>query len=146
MFASGLAGGVASDPQGIENDGCWAENCLAGNNNRSASQPYTVPVFANFTLIGAPAGAWETTGGNFGMMLRRGTGGLYVNGVVASYSKAAISLRGQETFNQVGRGNLGIRNVAVVADGRRLPGGGHHQLQPGEPPVRADLTRTPSCS
>jgi hypothetical protein len=114
---AGLAGGVASDPQGIENDGCWAENCLAGNNNRSASQPYTVPVFANFTLIGAPAGAWETTGGNFGMMLRRGTGGLYVNGVVARYSKAAISLRGQETFEQVGRGNLGIRNVAVVQTG-----------------------------
>jgi hypothetical protein len=111
---AGLAGGVASDPQGIENDGCWAENCLAGNNNRSASQPYTVPVFANFTLIGARAGAWESTGGNFGMMLRRGTGGLYVNGVVARYSKAAISLRGQESWNQVDRGNLAIRNVAVV--------------------------------
>jgi hypothetical protein len=78
----GLAGGVASDPQMIENDGCWAENCSAGDNNRSASQPYTVPVFANFTLVGAPQGAWETTGGNYGMMLRRGTGGLYVNGVV----------------------------------------------------------------
>jgi hypothetical protein len=42
------------------------------------------------------------------------TGGLYVNGVVARYSKAAISLRGQETWNQVGRGNLAVRNVAIV--------------------------------
>jgi hypothetical protein len=34
-----LAGGAATDPQGIENDGCWAENCNGGNANRSASHP-----------------------------------------------------------------------------------------------------------
>jgi hypothetical protein len=109
----GLAGGVASDPQGIENDGCWAENCAAGDNNRSASQPYTVPVFANFTLVGAPQGAWETTGGNYGMMLRRGTGGLYVNGVVTRYSREAISLRGEQTLARHTEGNLRIRNIYV---------------------------------
>jgi hypothetical protein len=44
------------------------------------------------------------------MMLRRGTGGLYVNGIVARYSRAAISIRGQETrtkgelMNAGGRG------------------------------------------
>src|SRR5690606_29911682 len=68
----GLSGGVASDPEMMENDGCWAQNCSAGDANRSASQPYTVPVFANFTFVGAPEGAWETTGGNYGIMLRRG--------------------------------------------------------------------------
>ena len=107
----GLAGGAASDPQGIENDGCWAENCNAGNNNRSASTPYTVPVFANFTLIGAPAGAWDTSGGNIGMMLRRGVGGLYVNGVVARYQRAAISMRGDQTNQRFLDGLLDIRNV-----------------------------------
>jgi hypothetical protein len=109
----GLAGGVASDPQMIENDGCWAENCAAGDNNRSASQPYTVPVFANFTLVGAPAGAWETTGGNYGMMLRRGTGGLYVNGVVTRLSREAISLRGAQTMARHDEGNLRIRNLYI---------------------------------
>ncbi len=109
----GLAGGVASDPQGIENDGCWAENCAAGNDNRSASQPYTIPVFANFTLVGAPSGAWETTGGNYGMMLRRGTGGLYVNGVVTRYSREAISFRGEQTFERHNEGNLRIMNLYV---------------------------------
>jgi hypothetical protein len=109
----GLAGGVASDPQAIENDGCWAENCAAGNDNRSASQPYTIPVFANFTLVGAPQGAWETTGGNFGMMLRRGTGGLYVNGVVTRFSREAISLRGEQTMSRVNEGNMGIRNLYI---------------------------------
>jgi hypothetical protein len=106
-----LAGGAASDPQGIENDGCWAENCNAGNNNRSASQPYTVPVFANFTLIGPPAGAWETPSGNIGMMLRRGVGGLYVNGVVARYTRAAVSLRGEQTNQRLVDGLLAVRNI-----------------------------------
>jgi hypothetical protein len=107
----GLAGGVASDPQMIENDGCWAENCAAGNTNRSASQPYTVPVFANFTLVGAPQGAWETTGGNYGMMLRRGTGGLYVNGVITRLSRQAISFRGEQTMARHNEGNLRMLNI-----------------------------------
>lgn len=112
----GLAGGAASDPQGIENDGCWAENCNAGDANRSASTPYTVPVFANFTLIGPPAGAWDSSSGNVGMMLRRGTGGLYVNGVVARYQRegtaaSAVSLRGDQTWSRVEEGRLGVHNI-----------------------------------
>ncbi len=106
-----LAGGAATDPQGIENDGCWAENCNAGDSNRSASLPYTVPVFANFTLIGPPAGAWDTPSGNIGMMLRRGTGGLYVNGVVARYTRAAVSLRGEQTNQRLQDGLLAVRNI-----------------------------------
>lgn len=108
----GLSGGVASDPQGIENDGCAAANCIGGANNRNA-QPYTVPVLANFTMIGAPQGAWETTGGNRGMMIRRGTGGLYVNGVVARYSVAGISVVGDATNTRATEGNLAIRNLYV---------------------------------
>ena len=106
-----LAGGAASDPQGIENDGCWAENCNAGNANRSASEPYTVPVFANFTLIGAPPGAWETPSGNIGMMLRRGVGGLYVNGAVARYTRAAVSIRGEQTQQRIDDGLMAVRNI-----------------------------------
>jgi len=124
-----LAGGAASDPQGLENDGCWAENCNAGNTNRSASQPYTVPVFANFTLIGPPAGAWETPSGNIGMMLRRGTGGLYVNGVVARYTRAGISVRGDQTMQRMNDGLLGVRNIyftenATVFQTGAAPGSG----------------------
>jgi hypothetical protein len=107
----GLSGGVASDPEMMENDGCWAQNCSAGDANRSASQPYTVPVFANFTFVGAPEGAWETTGGNYGMMLRRGSGGLYVNGAISRTSRAAISYRGEQTSARFDEGNLRIRNL-----------------------------------
>ena len=108
----GLSGGVASDPQGIENDGCAATNCIGGPNNRNA-EPYTVPVIANFTLVGAPQGAWETTGGNRGMMIRRGSGGLYLNGVVARYSVAGISIVGDATMARADAGLLAIRNLHV---------------------------------
>jgi hypothetical protein len=125
-----LAGGAASDPQGIENDGCWAENCNAGNDNRGASQPYTVPVIANFTVIGPAPGRWETSGGNIGMMLRRGTGGLYVNGIVARHSRAGISIRGQETRNRLDAGFLGVRNVLLADNGATFQHGDPNDTDP----------------
>jgi len=82
-------------------------------------------VVANFTLVGAAPGAWETSGGNIGMMLRRGTGGLYVNGVIARYSRAAISIRGQEVKNRLDAGLLAVRNVLLAENGA--------VFQPGDP-------------
>ncbi|CAN5765687.1 hypothetical protein BH23GEM3_BH23GEM3_25030 [soil metagenome] len=111
------AGSAATDPQGIENDGCWADNCNAAN--RGDSEPFTVPVFANFTLIGPPAGTWDTPAGNVGMMLRRGVGGYYVNGIVARYRKtdntgAAISLRDSWTVNRINEGRLEVKNILLA--------------------------------
>ncbi len=108
------AGSAATDPQGIENDGCWASNCV--HPNRGDSEPYTVPIFANFTLIGAPPGVWDTPAGNVGMMLRRGTGGYYINGIVARYSKAdgtgaAVSIRDTWTQSRIDEGRFFLRNV-----------------------------------
>jgi len=162
----GLAGGAASDPQGIENDGCWAENCNAGNNNRSASTPYTVPVFANFTLIGPPAGAWDSSGGNIGMMLRRGVGGLYVNGVIARYQRtgtpaAAISMRGDQTNQRFLDGLFDIRNIYFTQNDQIFqtgpaPGSGEgaqysldltaHSLQQGTASVASLFQAFPSTT
>ncbi len=105
----GLSGGLAPDPQLLENDGCDGPNCV--NEIRAASQPYTIPVVANFTFVGAAPGAWETTAGNFGMMIRRGSGGLYVNGVIARTSREAISFRDAETNTRYTQGNLRFRNI-----------------------------------
>lgn len=107
------AGNVSSDPQGIENDGCNGSNCLSGQ----ASQPYTIPMFANFTLVGPPAGVNEAGSGNIGMMLRRGTGGFYVNGVVARWSRAAISLRDQTTLDRATAGDLILNNILLGENG-----------------------------
>ena len=72
------AGSLATDLEGIENDGCNGTGCDNGFNQ----QPFTIPLVANFTLIGCGAQSCVGPSGGFGMMLRRGTGGYYVNGVV----------------------------------------------------------------
>lgn len=112
------AGNPSSDPQGIENDGCNGTGCTNGHNQ----QPYTIPAIANFTLVGTGNQATSGTNGGIGMMLRRGTGGYYVNGVVARYPRAGISLRDAATYNRAGATatpdmattDLAVRNVLFV--------------------------------
>jgi hypothetical protein len=88
------AGSAAADPQGIENDGCEGSGCTNGRN----TTPYTYPVVANFTLVGTNDNATSGSSGGVGMMLRRGTGGFYVNGVVSRWSRGAVSIRDAETY------------------------------------------------
>lgn len=112
------AGSASSDPQGIENDGCNGAGCTNGFN----STPYTLPVVANFTLVGTGDAASSGTSGGIGMMLRRGTAGYYVNGVVARWSRAAISITDTETYTRAGAGavqdlavnDLAVKNVLLV--------------------------------
>lgn len=100
----------ASDPQGIENDGCDAS--AAGCDNGFNSLPLTVPVVANFTLIGTGDVATSNANGGHGMVLRRGTGGFYVNGVVARWPRSGTSVRDAETFTRAGGTN--IPNLATA--------------------------------
>ena len=88
------AGFYATDLEGIENDGCNGSGCDNGFNQ----QPFTIPLVANVTLIGCGDQACVGSGGGFGMMLRRGTGGYYINSVFARFPAAGISLRDPETF------------------------------------------------
>lgn len=107
------AGTPSSDPQGIENDGCAGANCLNGQN----STPRTDAMFANFTLVGTGPGVVDGTSGGIGMMLRRGTAGYYVNGIVARWPRAALSLRDQATLDRIADGSLLIRNVYLAENG-----------------------------
>ena len=107
------AGGASGDPQGIENDNCDGAACQAGRN----SIPRNDPLVANFTLVGTGTGVVDATSGGIGMMLRRGTAGSYVNGIVARWPRAAISLRDQETVNQATAGTLVLKNLYVVQSG-----------------------------
>jgi hypothetical protein len=93
------AGFASGDITGIEADGCFGSGCDLGFN----SVPLTIPLVANFTLIGC--GSTTTCGGTVGgtgLSLRRGTGGFYVNGVVARFPTAGISVRDQDTFMRAG--------------------------------------------
>jgi hypothetical protein len=109
------AGNVSVDPQGIENDGCNGTGCTGGQN----STPLTLPLVANFTLVGPPDGVFSGTSGGIGMMLRRGTGGYYVNGAVARWERAGVSLRDANTVARTAA-ELIVSNVAVVDVGARF--------------------------
>lgn len=113
------SGRPSTDPQGIENDGCAGANCNAGFN----STPFTDPVFANFTLVGASGVATTPSGGGVGMMLRRGTAGVYVNGVVARWPNAAIAIRDQATGDRIASGDLVLSNVLVAESPRMFETG-----------------------
>ncbi len=103
------AGNASTDPQGIENDGCNGTGCTAGHDQ----SPFTVPVVANFTLVGTGPGA-VGVGGGYGMMLRRGTGGHYVNGVVARWPSAAIAYRDAGTKARETAGLLSFKGLFVA--------------------------------
>jgi len=93
-----LAGSASTDPQGIENDGCQGTGCASGQN----TTPYTTPVVANFTLVGTGDVATSAASGGYGMMLRRGTAGYYVNGLLVRWPRAAISVRDAATYVRAG--------------------------------------------
>ena len=114
------AGSVSADPVGIENDGCpsTAAGCTSGHN----TQPFTTPLIANFTLVGTGNTATSGSAGGYGMVLRRGTAGYYVNGIVARWPRAALSVRDPETYLRAGSvttpdlttADLAVRNVLLV--------------------------------
>lgn len=124
------AGFLATDLEGIENDGCNGSGCDLGFNQA----PFTAPLVANFTLVGCGDVACVGSGGGFGMMLRRGTGGYYVNGVLARFPRAGVSLRDAETFVRAGSAaipdvataDLAIKNVLFAEVGSTIfqAGGG----------------------
>ena len=114
----GAIGSLSNDPQGIENDGCNGAGC----DNGFGSTPFTIPVVANFTLVGTGSTASSGPGGGIGMMLRRGTGGYYVNGIVARWPRFGSSVRDPETYTRAGgtatqdlaTADFAVKNVLFV--------------------------------
>jgi hypothetical protein len=119
------AGSPSSDPQGIENDGCNGAGCDLGQN----STPLTIPVMANFTVIGVGTanGVTLPAAGGRGAMLRRGTGGYYVNGIIARWPSSAISFRDTTTFVRQTEGTFVLSNILFVENGALFD----PQLAPG---------------
>ena len=108
------AGFYSVDLEGIENDGCNGTGCDLGFD----TAPFTIPLVANFTLIGCGQASCMGASGGHGMMLRRGTGGYYINGVLARWTSDGVSLRDPETYKRGGTvaapaatADLQIRNM-----------------------------------
>jgi hypothetical protein len=106
-------GSLSSDPQGFEIDGCDGTGCDLG----FASQPFTLPVFANFTIIGPGTGTVATPSGDVGMVLRRGTGGYLTNGIVARWQRQGLSVRDPETNTMMTDDSLNVSNLLLAENG-----------------------------
>jgi len=116
------AGAISADPQGFEVDGCNGGGCTApsGGNAQSSGRDdglWTMNVFANYTIIGVGELATVPANGGFGMVLRRGTGGYYINGVVARWARGAISLRDSTSNNRFQVDSLIVRNMYIAESG-----------------------------
>ena len=121
------AGAVSTDPQGFEIDGCNGGGCVApsGANAQSAGRDeglYNMNVFANFTMIGTPTGVTVPGSGGVGAVFRRGTGGYYLNGVIARWPRAAISLRDSTSNNRFQVDSLIVRNLYFAENGALASG------------------------
>jgi hypothetical protein len=103
------AGSPASDPEGFEADGCNGDGCDAG----FASDPFSIPVFANFTLVGSGT-ATTPTSGDIGMVLRRGTGGYLTNGIVARWQSQGLSVRDTATNDLRTADSLNVVNLLLA--------------------------------
>jgi hypothetical protein len=116
------AGAVSADPQGFEVDGCNGTGCVAPSNANAQSAGrdeglWNMNVFSNFTIVGTPSDVTVPAAGGVGMVLRRGTGGVYMNGVVARWPRQGISLRDSTSNNRFQVDSLMVRNLLFAENG-----------------------------
>ncbi len=115
----GNPGALSAEQSGFEIDGCGsaAGTCAQGFN----STPYSMPVFANFTIMGPGPNVLPVRAGGdggLGANLRRGTGGVFMNGVLARWPEAAISVFDPETNQRITEDSLNLRNLLFVDNNR----------------------------
>jgi hypothetical protein len=121
------AGQPSSDPRGIEADGCDpAPGSFCTLTETGANEPYSVPVFANFALVGPGSLAGFPADGN-GVVMRRGTGGMLDRGIVARWPGIGLNGRDAWTDSLRLRDSLSITNMVLAENA-----GGNHDV---------DLTR-----
>jgi Fibronectin type III domain len=112
-------GVVSSDPRGFEGDGC--EDNKAGCT--FVNPPFSMPVWANFTIIGPGPGIFTATDGN-GAVIRRGSGGTFVNGIIGRWPGVGISIRDQASKDLQNVDSLYFRNVILVENGANFEAAG----------------------
>ncbi|MFM8909987.1 MAG: fibronectin type III domain-containing protein, partial [Gemmatimonadota bacterium] len=117
---AGNPGALSAEQNGFEIDGCGSASgtCALG----FSSEPYTMPVVANFTILGPGAGVLPVRSGGdggVGMLLRRGTGGTWMNGVVARWPESGLSMfDSTATFARFASDSLDVFNTLLANNGR----------------------------
>jgi len=114
------SGTFSSDPRGFEGDGCDPAVSGCTVTATSASTPYSMPVFANFTMIGPGQAAGIPSDGN-GAVFRRGTGGTVFNGILSRWKGLGINIRDAWTDSLFvasnGRDSLNIQGLILAQNG-----------------------------
>lgn len=109
-------GGLGSDPRGFEGDGCDPGVAGCTLSATGTSEPFSLPVFANFTIIGPNGLAGFPTDGN-GLVVRRGSGGVFVNGIIARWPGRAINIRDAFTDSLRIRDSLYVGHLVLAENG-----------------------------
>jgi hypothetical protein len=106
------SGTTSSDPRGLEGDGCENDKagCTYGN------QPHSLPVMANFTIIGPGTGVFSTNDGS-GAVVRRGSGGYFVNGIIGRWPGVSLSIRDTESGNLLAANQMYFRGLIFADNG-----------------------------
>ncbi|GGE42920.1 hypothetical protein GCM10011367_17030 [Marinicauda pacifica] len=86
-----------------------ADQAFEFDNNGDANDalPRSNPTISNFTLIGQRA----SSSSDYGMLLREGTAGRLMNGIVVDFNDACLDIDQSATFNQAAAGNLGLEST-----------------------------------
>jgi len=77
------------------------------NGDDNAALPRSAPNISNFTLVGQP----ESSASDLGMLLREGTAGNIVNGIVVDFNDAGGDVDQDATFAEAEAGNLRVASV-----------------------------------
>jgi hypothetical protein len=104
------AGFSSVDPHAFEGDGCEADK--AGCTS-FLTAPISEPVFANFTLVGAGPNTFSFAGFKDanGAVIRRGSGGHFVNGIMTRSQGIGLDVRDIETDANRQAGTLTVTSV-----------------------------------
>jgi hypothetical protein len=105
------AGFAASDPRGFEGDGC--ETTKAGCADFT-TRPYSQPVFANFTLVGPGPGTFTGVSDANASVIRRGSGGTLINGIIARWQGIGLDVRDAQTNTLRTLDSLIVTNVLLT--------------------------------
>jgi len=114
---------TSPDPRGFEGDGCDANNpgCSADFSNT----PFSMPLFANFAVIGPGPGVFTVNDGD-GAVIRFGSGGTFVNGIIGRWPGVGISLRDFASEQLRQRDSVTFRNNILSDNGTNFEPAGTH--------------------
>ena len=110
------SGVFATDPRLFEGDGCdpGVSGCTV--TATGASEPYSMPVFGNFTVAGTGQLGGFPTDGN-GIVVRRGSGGTFRNGMVLRAKGIAVNIRDAWTDSLRMRDSLSLDGLILAENG-----------------------------